>query len=347
MAAKRVLIAGGGVAGLQAALDLAAAGIEVVLAEKEATLGGHVAGFSSLFPHLNDGREMSRKMIDRIKGQPGITVLAATKVTAVDRDSGGFVVAMDGAGTDDRAFFDAVLLATGYRNFAAEKYGEYGYDRYQGVITSIDFEKQWPELATQPLKTVVFIQCVGARDRSKGMPYCSKVCCMYTAKQAAEVRDALPDTQVYVFYMDIRANFHHGEEFVRGVMEKQRVRYIRGRVAKVFPAGSRLIVRAEDTLMGVPLEMETDLVVLASAMVPEQETAELARRVGGAADDYGFVAPPFESIRDQPMSIAPGVFYAGACGFPTDAKDAIMQGSAAASGILAYLLSGEKGRMER
>ena len=154
-------------------------------------------------------------------------------------------------------------------------YGEYGYGIYPGVMTSLEFEgqlKKWAqrtgEIAADAPRGVALIKCVGSRDRSKGNPYCSKICCMYTAKQAGLVKDLFPDTQVYVFYMDYRASGKEYEEFVRKVIEEKHVRYVRGRPAKVLPEDGRLLVRAEDTLMGIPVEVAVDMVVLASAIVP-------------------------------------------------------------------------------
>jgi heterodisulfide reductase subunit A len=160
---------------------------------------------------------------------------------------------------------------------------------------------------------------------------------MYTAKQAKELKNAHPDASVYVTYMDIRANFKNGEEFVRGVMEEERVRYIRGRVGKIFPANGCLTVRMEDTLKGVPQEIEADLIVLATAMVPVNSTNNLVMKVGGKVDDNGFITSLPLAESTNPMEVAKGVYYAGACGFPCDVRESLNQGSAAAAGVLSYL----------
>lgn len=337
MVNQEVLVIGGGIAGMQAALDIATSGCNVVLAEKENSLGGHVKDYTCLFPDLSDGSALVAQKISKINAYSNITIKLETEVSNLEQIAGGFRASLTKKDATETQDFGAVVIAGGYGNFDGTKYGEYGYGRYPGVITGIDFEQNMEEILKRPVKTAVFVKCVGARDRSKGMPYCSKVCCMYTAKQAKELKEAHPDADVYVTYMDIRSNFKDGEEFVRGVMENQRVRYLRGRVGKVFPVNDRLIVRTEDTLMGVPLEIEADLVVLATAMVPVKNTNTLVSKVGGKVDDNGFITsiPFVEST--NPMEVAKGVYYAGACGFPCDVRESLSQGSAAAAGVLSYL----------
>lgn len=338
MVNQEVLVIGGGIAGMQSALDIAASGRNVVLAEKEKSLGGHVKDYTCLFPDLSDGSVLVAQKISMIKSRPNITVKLESEVSSLEQIKGGIKASLIERGTTETQDFGAVVIAGGYGNFDGTKYGEYGYGRYPGVITGIDFEQNMEEVLKKPIKTAVFIKCVGARDRSKGMPYCSKVCCMYTAKQAKELKNANPDANVYIFYMDIRSNFKNGEEFVRGVMENEGVRYIRGRVGKVFPnENDRLIVRAEDTLMGVPLELEADLVVLATAMVPEKSTNALVSTVGGKVDDNGFISTIPFAESSNPMEVAKGVYYAGACGFPSDVRESLNQGSAAAAGVLSHL----------
>ncbi|WP_081963124.1 FAD-dependent oxidoreductase [Desulfosporosinus sp. HMP52] len=332
-----VLVIGGGVAGMQAAIDIAASGREVVLVDKERSLGGHVKEYGSLFPELTEGTLVVKQKAQIIKDNPKISVMLGSEVDRLTYADSNIKANFVSNGTINDQIFSAVVIATGFDNFEGKKYGEYGYDRYPGVITGIDFEHQEEAILKKPIKTAVFIKCVGSRDRSKGMPYCSKICCMYTAKQAAELKKAQPNAQVYVFYMDIRSNFKNGEEFVRSAMENQHIKYIRGRVGKVIPTNGRLLIRAEDTLMGVPLELEADLVVLATAMVPRESTKSLATQLGIKLDSNGFISPIPMTESENPMILTKGVFYAGACGFPCDVKDAINQGSAAAAGVLGYL----------
>lgn len=157
----------------------------------------------------------------------------------------------------------AIVLATGFDLFEWEKaYGEYGYGRYKDVISGLHFERMSnasgltggkiirPSDGKEP-KSVVFIKCVGSRDEAKGKEYCSRACCMYTAKHAHQVLDKIPGSSAYVFYMDVRTPGKAYDEFYRRTVEEG-VQYIRGRVSKIYPSGDKLIVMGTDTLLGRP-----------------------------------------------------------------------------------------------
>jgi len=159
---------------------------------------------------------------------------------------------------------------------------------------------------------------------------------MSTAKQAGLAKDLFPDAQVYVFYMDYRASGKEYEEFVRKVIEEKHVRYVRGRPAKVLPENGRLLVRAEDTLMGIPVEAAVDVVVLASAIVPRPDTRLLAEMFCASTDEYGFI----ESVLHEPARCADRVFFAGGCGFAVETAGALNQGAAAAAGVIALFNEG-------
>lgn len=241
----------------------------------------------------------------------------------------------------------AIVMATGYDLFAWEKaYGEYGYGQYPDVITSLHFERlvsaggptggkiKRPSDGQEP-KSVAFIKCVGSRDDTKGKSYCSRACCMYTAKHAYQVKDKIEDSEAYVFYMDVRAAGKNYEEFYQRALNAG-ARYIRGRVSKVYPRGDRLVLKAEDSLLGRPVEVEADLVVLATAMVPSAGAADLAKTVGFSVDKDGFFQEAHPKL--QPVeTFAAGVFLAGCCQGPKDIPDTVAQGSAAAVKVLGLL----------
>jgi heterodisulfide reductase subunit A len=148
-----------------------------------------------------------------------------------------------------------------------------------------------------------------------------------------------PTAKSYVFYMDYRAAGKDYEEFVRSVIETKHVRYVRGRPSKVLPENGKLIVRAEDTLMGVPIEVEVDMVVLAAAIVPRKETKLLAEMFGANTDQYGFL----EADNYNLCKAGDRVFFAGACGFAVETQGAQYQGAAAAAEVIALFNQGDQG----
>jgi len=334
---KTALVIGGGPAGLEAAIKIGQAGHNVVLIEKEAVLGGTLRQLYSSFPRWENPQEMVDYKLHILDNLSSVKVMTGTLVDSAERKDDTFLVNLRSSnGGADQINVDAVVLATGFDLFDATIYGEYGYGTYPNVLNSLEFEeklKKWGsgEDRSAPPKTVAFFKCVGSRDPSKGYPYCSKICCMYTAKQAGLVKDFFPDTKCYVFYMDYRAAGREYEEFVRNVIEKKHVRYVRGRPAKVVPENGRLLIRAEDTLMGIPIEVTADMVVLAAAIVPSKGTRELAQLFGANTDEYGFLQ--YDS--KNPVKAGDKVFFAGACGFAVETLGAHYQGAAAAAEVTA------------
>jgi heterodisulfide reductase subunit A len=240
-------------------------------------------------------------------------------------------------------------VATGYDLFDPRRKPEFGYGTYPQVITSLEFERlvspdgpTGGELAVngKTPRNVVFIQCVGSRDRQVGNPYCSRVCCMYTAKQASLTLEKLPEADVTVFYTDIRAFGKGFEEFYDQVRE-QGVFYRRGNPSEIIrdPNGDGLIVRAEDTLLRRGVQVPADLVVLAVGMEPRRSTAEVATllRLSNSAD--GFLAEAHPKLRPVDTVVG-GVFLAGCCQGPKDIPDSISQARAAASAALIPLMRG-------
>jgi len=335
--AKTALVIGGGLAGMETAIKVGQAGYNVFLVEKDADLGGVAGRLYSSFPKWENPQDLINYKKQQIVDLPNIKVLPNSNVKDAQGEGSQFEVKIEStAGEEQRVKVDAVVLATGFELFDCRVYGEYGYGIYPNVMNSLEFEDQlkvWgsgQDKQTAP-KSVAFFKCVGSRDRSKGLPYCSKICCMYTAKQAGLVKDLFPDSKAYVFYMDYRAAGKDYEEFTRSVIETKHVRYVRGRPSKVLAENGRLIVRAEDTLMGVPIEVEVDAVVLAAAVVPRPVTQRLAQMFGARTDEYGFLEPlPF-----NPSKTADNVFFAGGCGFAVETQGAQYQGAAAAAEVLA------------
>ncbi len=241
--------------------------------------------------------------------------------------------------------FGAIVMATGYDLFPWEEaYGEYGFGKYKDVITGMQFERmsnasgptgghiRRPSDGKEP-KNVVFIKCVGSRDPEKGKTYCSRACCMYTAKHAHQVIDKIEGSKAFVFYMDVRTPGKAYDEFYERSVSEGAI-YVRGRVSKIYPKADKLVVKGEDTLLGMPLEVEADLVVLATAMIPAEGHQSIAKKVGISMDKDGWFQEAHPKLRPV-ETLTAGIYLAGACQGPKDIPDTVSQASAAAVKVAA------------
>ncbi len=238
----------------------------------------------------------------------------------------------------------AIIVATGYDILEVDKVPEYGYGMYPDVIDGLQFERinsasgptggeiKRPSDGKVP-KEVVFIKCVGSRDPEKGIPYCSRICCMYLGKHARLYKHKVPDGQAYLFYMDIRSFGKGYEEFIQQSMEEANLLYIRGRVARIFQEGDKLVVWGVDTLSGKKVEIKADMVVLGTAVLPSEGAKDLAKVLRTATDEYGFLNEAH--IKLKPVeSMTSGIYLAGCAQSPKDIPDTVSQAGAAAAKVL-------------
>ena len=425
---RKVMVVGGGIAGIQSALDLANAGLEVVLVEKQPSIGGHMIQLSETFPTLDCSQcILSPKMVE-VSKNPKITLMTSSEVTQVSGFVGNFKVKVqtkaqyvdpekcklcddcsavcpvvapneyDVGLNDRRAIFipfaqaipasyyldpetclglnpvvcgkcqtvceadaidydakpkttdievGAIVVATGYDLYGKDHLAEYGRGRYPDVLDGFQFERMCsasgptggavlrPSDHKEP-KTVVFVQCSGSRDPALHCTYCSKICCMYTAKHATLYKHKVPDGTAYIFYIDIRSGGKGYEEFVQRAMEHDGVIYLRGRASKVYQSKGKLKVMGVDTLAGKNVEIDADMVVLAQAMVPSQGTADIAKTLKIGRDKDGFLAEAHPKLRPV-ESVTGGIFLTGAAQSPKDIPETVCQASAAAAKVIALL----------
>ena len=435
------LVIGGGVAGLEAALDIADAGYQVYLVERQPSLGGRMAQLNKTFPRMEDAGALVVSEMARAMAHPNVEVLAYSEVVDVEGYIGNFEVTVRrkprfvdadkctacdkcaevcvlagqiadefqmGLGTRAaiyRAFPEAlpitytvdpahclllrdgvcenrrgedsppcalacpehavdfgqkeqevtlkigsIIVATGYDPFNPERKPEFGYGRYPGVLSALEFERLAaengptagriviPGTDKQP-EHVVFIHCVGSRDKQLGNEYCSRVCCMYTAKQANVVLDQLPDARVTVFYMDVRAFTKGGEEFYDRARARG-ARYRRGNPSEIYKRGDKLVVRSEDTLLRRTIEVEADMVVLAVGLEPGSGGEEISKMLKLACTGDDFLAEAHPKLRPVDTT-SDGIFLAGTCQGPKDIPDTVAQAKAAASSALIPLSMGK------
>jgi len=359
---KRALVIGGGIAGMQTALDIANAGFPVVLVEREAHLGGKMAQLSGTYLNFFAAPDLLERKVKQVLDHPNIEVLTGVRVVGVEGYVGNFEVTIEREeeiarkGMDDHEEHPwggpalevgAIVIATGWDPYPLEKLPEYGGGGILDVVDGLTFEGMLREARSgdrpqsvlrrpsdgRVPEEVVFIQCAGSRDPERGVAYCSKVCCMYVAKQAMMFKELVPEGQAYVFYIDIRSAGKGYDEYIQRAMEEYDTLYLRGKVSKVFRGGDKVVVWGADTLSGRPVEVAADLVVLATPMIPSQQALELAQTLRVNVDQYGFFSEAHPKLRPV-ESLTAGIFLAGAAQGPKDIPETVSQASGAAAKVL-------------
>ena len=429
---KRALVIGGGIAGIQTALDIADAGFPVDIVETKPTIGGKMAQLDKTFPTLDCAAcILTPKMVDVAQNEK-VRIFSYSEVTDVSGFVGNFEVTIKrraryvkedictgcglctekcpqkkvpnefNLGMDNRRAiyipfaqavpkvatidpnyctmlktgkcgvcskvcsvgaidykakdefitekYGAIVVATGFNPISMDKFDEFAYSQSKDVITSLELERLMnaagptggtllrPSDGEHP-HTIVFVQCVGSRCAAcaeKGKEYCSKICCMYTAKHAMLIRDKYPDTDVYVFYIDVRTPGKNFDEFYRRAVEEYGVHYIKGMVGKVSPEGGKLKVQASDLIDGKQLHIDADMVVLAAAIEPDKSARPLATMLTASMDTNDFFTEAHPKLRPVESPTA-GVFLSGACQGPKDIPETVSQAGAAASKVIGLL----------
>ena len=428
---KRALVIGGGIAGIQTALDIADAGFEVDIVEKKPTIGGKMTQIDKTFPTLDCAAcILTPKMVDcaqnekihiyaysevaAVKGFVGnfkVTIRkkarfvdttkctgcglctekcpqkkvpnefnlgldtrraiyipfaqAVPKVATIDPDycnmlqkgKCGVCARVCSAGAIDYTQKDelieeeygAIVAATGFNPIDLSQFNEFAYAQSPDVVSSLEFERLMnaagptggtllrPSDGKHP-HTIVFVQCVGSRcdGAQKGKPYCSKICCMYTAKHAMLCREKYPDTEVYVFYIDVRTPGKNFDEFYRRAVEEYGVHYIKGMVGKVIPQNGVLKVQASDLLDNRQLHIDADMVVLAAAIEPDKSARSLATMLTASMDTNDFFTEAHPKLRPVESPTA-GIFLSGTCQGPKDIPETVAQAGAAAAKVIGLL----------
>lgn len=331
---KRVIVIGGGAAGMQTALRLADRGMEPVIVEKEAELGGKLRGWHVLFPSFTPASEVLTELRRRIN-ERGIEV--HTSAEAKGFTAGGVLLA------DGRMLpCDSVVLCSGFTLFDASVKEEYGYGIYDNVFTSADIERMLGEGrvakadGSRP-KRIAFLHCVGSRDEKVCQQHCSKVCCITGVKQAMEMKKLFPEADVFNFYMDIRMFGPGYEEMYREAQQTYNIHFVRGRISEASPTiDGRVQIKAEDTLTGRPLRMSVDMLILLVGMRANDDNAAFARGAGLRCSQSGFMAPR-DLFLNNVRSDVDGIFYAGAITAPKNIGETLNEAVVAADAAAAYL----------
>jgi heterodisulfide reductase subunit A2 len=347
--AKKVCVIGGGVTGMQVANVLSTLGVPSVLVEKSPELGGHVPNLSRTFPFFNDdgfndGREFTIALKRDLRSTALPDIRLNTSVTALTGEFPNFNVQLSDLSLVD---VGAVVVATGFEPFDPSGLKEYGYGVYPNVITALELEWMLNPRGPSGGKLVrpsdgnraerlAIIFCVGSRNRRIGAPFCSRICCSYSTKQASTVMERNPGAFVACFYMDVRT-YDRGYEEMYALAQDRGVKYIRGRVSvcKQVPDGS-IAVRAENTLINKPFWGTFDLVSLSTGMRPCKDVDDLARILGITRGPDGFFLcrewfrHPHDATRD-------GVFIAGCANGMKPIRNCMVDGASVAARVAALL----------
>lgn len=338
---KHVVVIGGGVAGLEVAGQLSKTGIDVSLIEKESGTGGNLNNWFKLFPDLRRSSEV-KDYLDGMSIKNDIKIYTNTTIDKLSHGKNNFSITTH---TGKELTADAVIVATGFDLFKSARKEEYGYGIYDNVITSADLEKMFRggkiTLANgNAPEKIGIIHCVGSRDEKVGNFYCSKLCCVTAVKQAIEIREFLPDSKVFCFYMDMRMGGALYEELYREAQEKWGVNFIRGKVSEASETiENSLLIKVEDTLAGRPLKMKLDMLVLMAGMEMSEGGKKIARISGLNTGENRFFAAT-DSHYGSNRSNIKGVFYAGTCTAPMNITETISHARSAAMEVIDYLKIG-------
>jgi heterodisulfide reductase subunit A2 len=337
-----VLIIGGGISGVTAALELAQSGIPATLVERESSIGGLSASFcckasascNKCFACVVD------KRVSEIRNRRDISILTQTEPIGLNGVPGDYTVSLKRGMERIDLKVPAIVVAAGVDPYPAAEKVEYGYGRFKNVITAKDLDEMLryrgalfrPSTGQLP-KTVAFFQCVGSRDESIGHLYCSQVCCAYALRLIKAIRHQYPAVQATFLYMDIQPAGTAFQQFLQSCREDQGIRLIRSLPSKVYhsPLSGDLRVRFTDSQKGEVVEESFDLIVLSVGMVLREGARSLIDLFGLSLTEDGFIAPP------PPQT---GIFVTGACTGPKDIDRSIIQSKSVAFQVHQYLKGG-------
>ncbi|HSO47350.1 MAG TPA: FAD-dependent oxidoreductase [Rhizobiaceae bacterium] len=337
---RPVLIVGGGPAGLSAAHALASNGQPVELVEKADRLGGApiLSGYARLVPSHEWAKDAIGGMVRRVEENPLVKVHLNATVKQFKGAPGDFSALLSNGSNVNAA---ATILATGFTHFDPVSKPEWGFGTYEDVVTTTQVEQmissgqgvRCPSDGRKPQRVAILL-CVGSRDRQIGRTWCSKICCTVSANLAMEIRQEIPDCNVYIYYMDIRTFGLYEDEFYWASQEEHKVKYINARIAEVTSDGKRLLVKGEDTLVKRPIMIPFDMVVHAVGMDPNVDNMTLSAIFDVKLHHHGYIdkASTYASMSGTSR---PGVFVAGAATGPETIDDSIAQGQSAAVSALA------------
>jgi heterodisulfide reductase subunit A-like polyferredoxin len=337
------LVIGGGIAGLQASLDLANFGFQVYIVEKETELGGTMRRLSRLFPTMQDAEKTLKPLLQQVSSNSSIKALTQAEVQNVQGSIGNFKVRVGRAGNSVSPTVqveipaNVIIIATGLRQYDALKLAQYKYGQHQNVVTGLEYEAMCKSNGPtegkilrsdngQKPKSVAFILCAGSRDE-KHLRYCCNLGCLNAIKHAHILREQYgKEVDIYVCYIDVRAVTKVGEQFYNKVRDEE-VEFIHGQPSEVQQAlDGTFTLDVYDQATSKLLAITADLVVLEMGLQPN---VEIAQKLGLELTEEGFIAEKDPQLSVNETNVE-GVFLAGAVQQPMHSYQAAVHASAAA-----------------
>lgn len=330
---KRVVIIGGGVAGMQCAITLKDMGANPIVIEQDDVLGGKVRNWDRLFPTFTPAEEVLNSLVQAFCNR-NIEYKLSRKVVKIDAEK--LNVTIEGG---EVIKGDAIVIASGFELFDARLKEEYGYGLYDNVITSAELEKMLHKGAVltkdgKRPERVAILHCVGSRDEKVGQNHCSRVCCVTGVKQAIEIKQLMPETEVYNFYMDMRMFGPGYEELYRSSQQDYGVNHIRGKISEASTTiDGKIRIKAEDTLIGRPLRMSVDMLVLLVGMCAGASNEKFAADCSLEMRASEFLKP-VNSFESSNLTTRKGIFLAGTAKAPKNVSETLHDAVSAAYHVI-------------
>jgi heterodisulfide reductase subunit A len=325
--APSALVIGGGIVGMEAALNLANQGFDVHLVEKEPELGGTLRSIHKLFPTNQEAVKLIKPLIEQVKNHPKIKTYLSSKIKQVTGFIGNFNVTLDGKGKEDQFNVGTIIVAVGAEPLKPT--GQYGYGKMANVLTQLELEgrmKRGESLG----QNVVMINCVGARVPER--TYCSRICCMTAIKNAFLIKESNPKAKVWILHRDLMTYGVDFENYYRKAMELgvRFIRYSLERLPEVIGDGKVEKIKVYHELWRREIELPCDMLVLTTPLIPAEDNQNISKMLKVSLDEFGFLLEAHLKLRPVEFAMD-GIYICGSARWPTDVTEGVSQAYAAAS----------------
>jgi heterodisulfide reductase subunit A len=321
------LVIGGGIVGMEAALNLARQGFDVHLAEKEPELGGTLRNINKLFPTNQEAVKLIKPLVEQVKSHPKIKTYLSSKVEQVSGFIGNFDVYLDGKGEETKFNVGTIVVAIGAD--ALKPTGQYGYGKMTNVLTQLELEERMKK--GEPLgQNVVMVNCVGARVPER--TYCSRICCMTAIKNAFLIKESNPTAKVWILHRDLMTYGVDFESYYRKAMELgvRFIRYSLERPPEVIGDGKVERIKVYHELWRREIELHCDMLVLTTPLIPAEDNQNISKMLKVSLDEFGFLLEAHLKLRPVEFAMD-GIYICGSARWPTDVTEGVSQACAAAA----------------